>query len=239
MKHVLLRAKGRVALRRLGSSTASSHNQYNPDHLGDETSSTSSSISCKTKGGDEHKYQDAVVIGPNSATESPLVSSSDTKSDNSYDDEDDAFNDSNSDDDDTDQASSPETITPAIAPTILPTVENPTAPAVPPSNSMTRNADDSTAATATPPESSRSGDVPNVSHRQQASTVLTLPRTPPLSSVAMTSAKEASSRDGDVSTEEQEQEQGRVAHPTGGSKSGCGDEAGKLRRQAVPVSARR
>lgn len=258
LKHVLLRAKGRVALRRLGSSKASSHNnRAHHDHLGDETSSMSSSISCKIKGGDEDKDEDQKDIGPKSTAESPLASD-DTSSDNSYDDEDDAFDDSDTDDD-TDQASSTDTTTPATASTISPTVESPSAPAVLSISSMTRNSDDSTASTATPSGPSLSGDVPNAGPRQQqeqqqqqqlqqqASAVpttpspahtgtATTPRTSPLRSVGMTSEKGGISRDGGVPTEEQD----RVAYPTGDSgKSGDGDEVGKLRKHAMPVSARR
>lgn len=260
LKHVLLRAKGRVALRHLSSSsTASSHN--NRDHhgyLSEETSSMSSSISCKSKSGDEDEVEATTAIGSHSAAESPL-GGMDVKSDNSYDDEDDAFDDSSiDDDDDAGQASSPNQSTPAIAPTILSVTESPAASPVPSINRMTQNADNSAAAF-TPPGSSLSGDVPSVDpgqqreqqHRQQlqqqASAVLatpspahtgtvTTPRTSPLSSVAVASEKGGSNRDGDISTEEQD----RVAHPTSGSgKTGCSDKIGKLRKQRVPVSARR
>lgn len=252
LKHALLRAKGRVALRRLGSSTACSHN--NRDHhdlLGDETSSVSSPISCKNKDGDENKNEGIVVVGPKSAADSP-VASNDMGSGNSYDEEDDAFDDSNTDDD-TERALS--TDPSASAPTISPKGERPTTPAVPPINRMARHADESTAATTRPPASLLVGDDPKAGPRQQpeqqqqqqASAVLTTPsaahtgiattpRTSSVSSMAMASEEGGSNTDGDISAEEQQ----GVAHPTGGSgEIGCGDESGKSRKQAVPLSARR
>lgn len=247
LKHVLLRAKGRVALRRLGSSAASPHNNRDHhDHLGDETTSMSSSISCESKGGDEQKEEDTEAIGPKSPAGSPLASK-DMSGDNSYAHQDDAFDDSDIDDDGAARACSTDTTTPGTAPTILPTVESSTAPAVPP-----RKADASTVFTTTLPGSSLSGDVPNVGPRQQNEqqqqqelqqdatvepATPSTPRTPPLSSVAMamTSDKGESKRNGDVPSDEDE-----VAHQTGGcDKSGRSDEIGKLRKQTVPVSARR
>ena len=257
LKHVLLRAKGRIALRRLGSSKVSSYdNRAHHERLGDETFSTSSPTSLRCKVGDENKDEGKEAIGRKPAPKSPAIN--DTSSDNSYDDEDDAFDDSDIDDDDTDQASSTDTTTTTTAPTIKPAIES--APAVPPINNMARNADDSTASTTTPSGSSLSSDVLNAGSRQQQeqqaqqhqlppqdSTVPTppspahtgipaTPRTSPLRSVAMVSEKDVSNGDGDVPTKDQD----RVAYPTGGSgKRGGGDEVGKLRKQAVPVSARR
>eukprot|EP00752_Nemacystus_decipiens_P007052 g6322.t2 len=261
LKHVLLRAKGRVAVRRLGSSTASSHNkQDHHDHLGGEASSMSSPTAGKNRGGEE-EYEGKEIIGPKFRASSPL-GNNDTRSNNSYDDEDDAFDDSDIDDDDTDKASYTDATIPVTAPTTSPSVDCLSAPAVPPINSayiMARNADDATASTSTPSGSSLTGDVPNAGPRQQqrqqqhqqlqqqasevpitpspahTGTEVT-PRTSPLRSVAMKSEKGGGTKDGDVLTAEQD----RVAYPKGGSgKRGGGDEGRKLRKQAVPVSARR
>lgn len=263
LKHVLLRAKGRVALRRLGSSAASSHHRDDHDHLVELRSSMSSPISCKGKHDYGDKVEDTVVIVPKSAAESLDAGNDTTKSDTSYDDEDDAFDDSNIDDGDMEHALSTATPTPANKPTILPTAESPTASAVPPINSLAGSVGDSTATAVPPPGSSLSGDVPNADptqrrdHRQQqqlqqqmeqqVSAVLatpspthkgitTTPRTSPLSWVSVRSARGGSTRDCDVSTQENDQ----VAHPTSGNgKHDCGAETGNLRKQALPLSARR
>lgn len=185
LKHVLLRAKGRVALRRLGSSAISPPTVDNhSDLLGKTTSSTPFACASKEReigsagnddaakeNGDETSVSVAgdregeTIDRKAAAVESrPLVVGEDEKSDNDdddgYDDEDDAFDDSNVDDDEEEPIPPPLPRTASCrtaTPAVAP-IASPTSPAVPSVNSVAGDTTDPAPAAHALPSSSPSAN---------------------------------------------------------------------------------
>ncbi len=248
LKHVLLRAKGRVALRSLSTSTASSPSPHHHVLLGEDTTPRSTS-----NDENQDKENGDVAAGRNRT----LI---DDKSNDSYDDDDDAFDDS-SVEDGTDQVSpnrlSVLATSPEVAPTASPSAVTLTAPKVPPIDSLMSDAADPTTSEA-PPGSSSTLNVPSDCCRQQhqqqqqqghtfempatstpaqvATSAATTQRTEVWPAPASPTTEGTSNGESGVSNEKK----GRKAHRTGdGGENNGGGGARRLRRQAPPISARR